>query len=71
MTINYFIVYSCELKTGMKNISGSSKMGRCSISVDKPISHIDQIEELEKALAKQFGLKWCLITNWRRFEEAE
>jgi hypothetical protein len=55
----------------MKNISGSSKMGRCSISVDKPISHIDQIEELEKALAKQFGLKWCLITNWRRFEEAE
>jgi hypothetical protein len=69
VSISYFIAYSCELKTGMNSISGSSKLGRCNIQSEKPITSIDQITQIEQALMKQFGLKWCIVTNWRRFEE--
>ena len=59
MEIKYFISYWIQ-----------NGHGRCDIINDKPISTIEDIASIEKAISAKAGEK-VLIKSWQRFEDEE
>ena len=56
MEIKYFISYWIQ-----------NGHGRCDIVHDKPITSIEDIQDIEKAISTKAGEK-VLVKSWQRFE---
>lgn len=63
MSIDYFVSYLVRSPGDL-----SARPGRCSMKLQRPVTDIDCISEMESILCKKYGYEWCAIIGWQRFE---
>lgn len=60
--IQYFVSYHAN------DGDAPSRIGRCRVECDEPITSIERIASIEAEIAKGGGFSNVAIINWQRFE---